>query len=1700
MATPKKAPPLGKLITSDTAKPQLPRELLKQAPAASPVERGGGFRTAPAAPVTKAPAPVAKVPVPTPTPQPAQDVGAPLPTMFNVGDSIPAHSASQTMIDQIIAGNTDPTAAPVVTPSGSGGREGITQAFGDDGPEKQLINNNPDTPGAARIPDGVPLQSLAAPVLNYATGPTQTMLDQQFRTNEIQAIAPTLAPSVQPAMQWNPQALDPSVTGGIVPKAEDQNPLGWLYGDNKTGDLNPLKGNFAGGTGIMGAVSFMFGRVGNTAMGIGADVARGIAAVGDGFNNAGLSLSDFGNGLFNTAAGMGANVAGARNAGETFNKFTQGASQSFNANSPAMRGSPIKTIGGNKQAADIANSSYTLAGLVGTNDFSFSGVGNRGAGRDVIVKGQFNPYGFQNPFGEFKTDYRDKKTNKQVYLTPDGTKFGLSNTWLMYTGLVADVVLGGKIDQVGTKFLPKGLKFLGSGAEKATKKSATAVVKDVTLPQGPRNAPNASFNPRVDLRGPVLTRPTGNGLYNQGLPVNPKADYSDPWASVPQAKTSSGEVIPYRPTKHSQGGAVPANRSILKANPVSSGNKSLVALPGDVARKLPATVNPFAAPTINPKPLVIDFSGGGAVIVRDPGTGALSRTPLITSGSSDIVNKAGAVVPEKLTDYGAVQRDGIIRNKTIKGDKVTPDAPVKPDAVNPEKLVDYGAVQRDGVIRNKTVKGDKVTPDNVAPDTLVAPNNIGMDGTPVVRDTLVKPDDVDFDNAALSGQKVVPDELVARRSSVVFGNSGDVPVITRSVPDVRKPPTPVTVLEPRVVAEIVDVTPVNLPNVRVVAQAVPDVLPEAMRASPTAPGVFAQADDVARADAARLQRIAAREQSAANVPAKVPSSPVEVPPVGAAPIPTPRGERRLVARGKVDIEQPLVNNQPGNELYRTEPLRLPVPQEVAPDTFITAEALSPTLNSRDIVQQLTSTDAIPGATYNPRLVLRQERSLQSVVQLARSIELPGGVRILGDELSDATVSNFSRLAKKVDSAIIAAGLNPSDAEVGALRRMFQKNGAPLPTNLEPGFSIRVAGRRTDTPASFVKPVVHEPVGYTPKYPLSDDYGLAVKVKQDKAGNLVPATQADDVVKVTQQPAVVGERVIKSFTPDERAAIVAKAVADGDTAPASIQRAADDVINPAVGEGDDVATKAYATDNLPKDIVPAKSTPETDELLATRHEAHQELEHVNAQLDDLTMQLTDIETNLDKALAHIDTLPDIGKVPTDITIPTVPYTPVPKDVSKQVVQSIDDTIDKSRAVTNADILQRAEDARAATKADKKTGLYKSYTPDQANLPAGTKVADAIKAGIVGRTHNEILDRYALTFKSGAKGRPIPVRTANGVVLNGDAYTSGAKGNISKVVASAPVQLPDELFHGTRNSTLDLAAANPMQGAARSEYGTALWLTGDEDIAMSAASRAVPENVPGGVGGRELGGESFIHNVDSASLGGLNIVSHTVPLPRATLHDVADSLRDSIDEPWVANLADKLEDYISSNKTVTPAQLFSKVDEFTAESTEALFRQRPTEEELTLVQRITTDILKGAGIDGVSNGKGVALYGADNIRTSTIHTVTDMVADDPASHILQEVNLLARMSEAEPDSSLLKVQLAEARARAANYIKQDVEDEMEELTQAQIRHMDRMLDADDRLKGIAIRGKAEASDAARAQDAEVYRKFKKELDQDYTNGCL
>jgi hypothetical protein len=677
--------------------------------------------------------------------------------------------------------------------------------------------------------------------------------------------------------------------------------------------------------------------------------------------------------------------------------------------------------------------------------------------------------------------------------------------------------------------------------------------------------------------------------------------------------------------------------------------------------------------------------------------------------------------------------------------------------------------------------------------------------------------------------------------------------------------------------------------------------------------------------------------------------------------------------------------------------------------YVTAEAISPSLNGADIVRRLTSGDDIAGATYNPRHIERQQRSIASVVSLARQVMLPNGVRILSDGIQDVSVMKFSRLQKKVDAAIIASGINPSSTEAAGIRRLFDRTGKPLPTNLSPDFSIEVAPRTVTSPSSYVKPATQvseegttwtgRAARYTPQYDLSSEYAIGVKVKyDDDLKRIVPVDGQDMKLMppVRTEPSkgmstqVINREQLRSLSVPERQAVLSKSFKDGYDVP---QGAINDVVTPDI-KVDAVAAKDYAKSNLPKDSVPVRMNREARTALATHQELVEEVSYTGNLITDVSTQLTDVERTLNTYLKQVDELPDIG---IQTLVDDVPFSPLPK-------------------------------------------------------------LDTVPNDVTVSTINK-------------------------------AITTGT-----------------DMYHGTRVSDLAVGSINPLEGAARSEYGTGVWLTNKQDVAISASGRGVPDNSVPNVN-RTIGDTAYVHEIDGASLQNLRIVNaQDIPTAKV-VNDLLTQLNNnryvfSDVIPYGDDLLDEVVNLLESGKVTNYGDLFGQVDELTFTTAKRNLSIKPDEYELTYVQRVLTDMLQGSGIQGITNGVNTAVYDTRGITTRFIHDVTDIAGDasDDVTSALHNVNLLQESLRVQPTSKLLQVQLAEAKAVAASKIRDSLSDELDTLNKLQAQQASKLMDQDDVLSELSRTQKAEELIRASTKDDNTYDSFSKELNREWSGPCL
>ena len=1498
---------------------------------------------------------------------------------------------------------------------------------------------------------GVVIQSSApAYVGQYSTGLTTSQQNSRNFFGSLQSLREYTAPHMLPALQYTPQTLSPGAAGGLAPTAETKGPLSWLIGDTTT-DINPTKLEFgASGSGLLGGVGGVFGRIFNTSaiQGGAMDIARGAASIYEG-GNAGFSEL-FKSGNFSKAMGV-----------------AEGALlENYESNAPRTRGMYTKTIGGNKAVADFFSDSYFGAGLMGMTDYSLSGNGNNplitgDAQRNVVNNGEnFNPFGVRDPLRAFQTGALEKKER-------DSGKQGFTHGYDQYlkggAGLIGDVVLGGRIDKAlgplikaSLGVLIKSSKVVAPVNRAATQAGIKALRNDAvqlapklrTIPVDPwSNLPNIPQRPltrdttpfvNTDLwagtRREPLALPSSGRLSNKVSDLNQFAmdDY------INRARAYYSNKNPTQQMVRDGAGDLMARRRDYN--------------PPIVQRYLPEGADPFA--TKVSRVYVpgsgwggVDFGEGGAIMPRSntrwtssvlgvggqPGdlpsvgvksTGATPPVTIFDEVSGTFVNRGGSSTQEGVFSASAKARPSVV-DDIIDGEVI--DVPQLPQGVSSKPNVPGidnltlvtpadKEIYRAGVNnRLNRVKSPEVAPKSINNRTLYKAGN-SLDGLPALpKPNAQAPSWTMQGLTEASPPTKVGDELLSSASLPVKQATVDaVDPLGRNTPEVTQTPLPgpVSGLSEAISDTVVPPTKVKEFTIDPVTGEYKRNRPPVEPAKTTNP-LF---DDVAWEKAYKEEQAADALLAADDAKFDAILKGTPLPPV------VPRNAPNFTVSPASTLSDELVESHVMNpstgvfndsdEVIRIATQRSTpagvlsagkvsevVPVPVAKVEYVTAEAISPSVNSADIVRRLTSGDDIPGALYNPRQVERGERTIASLVSLARRVTLPGGVPILTDSIKDISVMKFDRLAKKVEAAIVASGLNPSSQEAASIRRLFDKNGKALPTNLSPDFSIQVGPRGVDTPTSYVTPAktvspddvwTGRASRYEPEVPLSEDYAIGVRVRYDKElDRIVPldgGIQGKFIPAVRSEPISGAE--LRKLPVMERQALLSRSATDGFTIP---KAAVEDAFSPDITV-DVVAAKDYVRANIPKGDAPLKLDRATREQLGVHQSIVDDISYHNSLIEDVSSQLTDVEKSLAAQLKRIDEqLPDIG---TQHLADDVPFSPLPPS-----------------------------------------------------------------------------------------NRPV---------------------NVSGGSVSEPGTM---LYHGTRVENLQLRGLNPLEGAARSEYGTGVWLTTKESVATSAAGRRAPNNHIPNVD-RVYSESSYIHQVPSEGLDGLDIVNSIDNVSDNVAGDISVQLgynrqvfSDHI--PYASDLRDDMIALLDStfDKPIAYGDLFGEIDDLVHKSAMRATGSRADEFELTYVQRVFTDMLESAGVDGITNGTNTALYTTRNL-TSRVHDVTDIVGEttDEVALALHNVNLLQASSDAAPTSKLLKVQLEEAKAVAASRIRDGLSDELDNLNAYKSKAVSDLLDQDDVIQRIGKTQQSEAMLEATVRNDDTHAKFSKELNRDFNGPCL
>ncbi|MBN8559486.1 MAG: hypothetical protein J0L70_03080 [Leptolyngbya sp. UWPOB_LEPTO1] len=318
--------------------------------------------------------------------------------------------------------------------------------------------------------------------------------------------------------------------------------------------------------------------------------------------------------------------------------------------------------------------------------------------------------------------------------------------------------------------------------------------------------------------------------------------------------------------------------------------------------------------------------------------------------------------------------------------------------------------------------------------------------------------------------------------------------------------------------------------------------------------------------------------------------------------------------------------------------------------------------------------------------------------------------------------------------------------------------------------------------------------------------------------------------------------------------------------------------------------------------------------------------------------------------------------------------------------------------------------------------------------------------------------------------------------------------------------DPFYHGTRVQNLELSKVDPVQGASRSELGTALYLTHNSDEAVAKGLTDVNRHLP------PIEGRSF----------GDGRVYETRVRPEAKLLDADAPLSSEAKQVFIDAFERTLKDTdthmseaarvyrkVLETKQVTLSQAFDLADRsimksfkknFPGADTETMFK----EADLLSFQREVVDGLRQRGIDGavVKSDKGavdmLAVYNPSVLETQGIRGLPEL--EDTLQHAAHRFNSDSLSLARNPSSSFLKASYEESKGRLLKRLQRVSEDELKASQSAVRDDVNRLLDIDEKLEAEALdtMRRKQQSDALKTEEA--YQKFKQELSKPMDNPCL
>lgn len=832
------------------------------------------------------------------------------------------------------------------------------------------------------------------------------------------------------------------------------------------------------------------------------------------------------------------------------------------------------------------------------------------------------------------------------------------------------------------------------------------------------------------------------------------------------------------------------------------------------------------------------------------------------------------------------------------------------------------------------------------------------------------------------------------------------------------------------------------------------------------------------------------------------------------------------------------------------------PYGVAGDTIVTpyrevlqelpgvvkAEVFSPQLSLGDLADLVAKQQ--PGMTYNPAMVKRGQRKLDSMVSLAQKVTLPDGTPIIAAGTNG--INTWAKFYNRIDFATASLTKEQKDA----FKRIFTRDGVPLPNELPDTFAVQIKAAKVDAPEMVS--VVSQP--YSPPPVTSykvDPASLKGATKKGWAAEQIDRLERtgnpDDLI----EPDLTRDKIaLAMYQKDLPNTLVSKSregvkatnerlITENEISHLSEQsrNAKKDLAAISRQVDDELQGLDNVPDAAPRTLLTDPNADSLDELfmeadrVGNKYQTPEEIAAFNEQLSKVTQEVGD---TIDQQF------PDTGMSTADFGGNTpAQQRPVKPTKTSEQLATERASVQQPVPLNESAIQKKTRELKAKMEAYKATKAQVAPADNVArglteDLYHGTKDANLVgfdfnRKGEAGR--NKLGDgvyftRAESTAKdyAGASGKVITRPQGNlrkferyhdfqqymtehkldltnvgkhftDLNFDGVEVLNSSKGNgfFKQVVLYRETVV--DLFHGSRVQDIEFKTVDPILTEPRGDLGVGIYVSKNVDEATSNAMADVKRNTP---------------PVEDRVYGAANVSTINIK-PEANLIDADAKMTAEITDIFVVQ-AERLlarspdgdlavASYAKAlgKKAHTVAEAYALIEDKLLKASKKLYGTATLDEADVLKwQRAVAVELRTSGIDGVTHKTGVAIYNPEVITHKVVTQVGDTV--DTLELAVHRFNADSLAVERHPESAYLKASLAETKVRVLGEL-QDRATELVKKTDGMLdTQVQRLLDIDKQLKGLARSEAIDRSVILAKSEETAYEGFVKELNTVNDTPCL